>query len=95
MNRLNCWEWSQCGHEPGGANAAKGVCPAALERRTDGVNSGAQAGRCCWAISDTSCTENLKFKLCKCLQCEFMAKVQDEEGIDFVLMEKVLQRLNT
>jgi len=63
MNRLtvkivqrkqNCWEIMRCGREPGGLRADDlGVCPAAADRRFDGVNGGINGGRTCWAVAGT------------------------------------------
>lgn len=52
----NCWEWKKCGREPDGAKASElGICPATVERRTDGANHGKNGGRCCWVIAGTLC----------------------------------------
>lgn len=53
-NSLNCWEFTQCGREPGGRRADDlGVCPAAADGRFDGLNGGINAGRVCWAVAGT------------------------------------------
>jgi len=51
---VDCWEFTGCGREPGGARADDlGVCPAAADRRFDGINSGTNGGRACWIIAGT------------------------------------------
>ena len=51
---LNCWEFTNCGREPGGNRADDlGVCPAAADGRFDGLNDGINAGRVCWAVAGT------------------------------------------
>jgi len=89
MKPLNCWEWKKCGREPGGANAEGDGCVVARERRADGINNGSNGGRYCWAIRDANAETPFKNKLCFCLQCDFLAAVQEQEGVDFVLLDKV------
>jgi hypothetical protein len=51
---LNCWEFTNCGREPGGHRADDlGVCPAGADGRMDGVNGGRNGGRICWAVAGT------------------------------------------
>ncbi|MHC4605998.1 MAG: helix-turn-helix domain-containing protein [Planctomycetota bacterium] len=84
--RTNCWEVVHCGREPGGKNTGEnGVCPAARDEAADGVNSGANGGRVCWAISGTFCgrqadgSEATRF--ISCLICDFFTQVLQEEGL--------------
>ena len=50
--KMNCWEIEECGLEPGGKNvSARGICPAAVEQRADGIHQGVNAGRCCWVVT--------------------------------------------
>lgn len=84
--RTNCWEMLGCGREPGGAEARlKGTCPAAMDASADGVNSGRNGGRVCWAISGTFCgieNENsASRKFISCLSCDFFYQVLQEEGL--------------
>lgn len=54
--KLNCWEYIQCGREPQGTKTGEsGICPAAEDSSFDGINSGKQAGRICWAVAGTLC----------------------------------------
>jgi hypothetical protein len=56
MPKKNCWEVKQCGREPGGSKTADmGVCPAAADSSSDGVNGGKNGGRICWALAGTFC----------------------------------------
>ncbi len=92
--RQNCWEYTHCGREPGGARVdALGICPAALETRLDGANQGRNGGRACWAVDDTACYETIGAKFTECLHCNFLLQVQDEERRDFQLMGELRRRL--
>ncbi len=66
MAKINCWEFKKCGRQPGGTNVAKeGICPASVERRTNGIHGGRNGGRCCWAILATQCSGgNVKANFC-------------------------------
>ena len=80
----NCWEFTQCGKEPGGANVDEsGPCPAALEAGLDGVNGGENAGRLCWAVDGTLCHNHSpapgEDKIASCIACPFFQKVQESE----------------
>jgi hypothetical protein len=81
---LNCWDVKKCGRQPGGAKVAElGVCPAAVEQRLNGANSGKNGGRACWAIAGTLCGGKVQgsfaAKLANCTACEFFQTVQREE----------------
>ncbi len=83
--RINCWEYKGCGREPGGQNAATlGVCPAAMDKSYDGINSGKCAGRFCWAVAGTLCEGGCQGtyadKQASCLECDFFKIVRAEEG---------------
>lgn len=84
MTKQNCWEFKGCGRQPGGAKVAEfGVCPAAVEKKLDGCNSGKNGGRCCWALTGTLCGGKIQgtfaTKLGNCLSCEFFLQVRQEE----------------
>ncbi len=86
---LNCWEYKNCGREPGGSNVTElGVCPAAIEESFDGVNRGENAGRICWFLSRTLCAGivqgDFESKHKSCFKCPFFDKVRTEEGFRFV-----------
>lgn len=84
--KLNCWEFKNCGRQPGGHNVStRGICPASTEKRTNGIHGGKNAGRCCWAVLATNCkgapiaetlyTEKLK----NCMNCDFYKVTFREE----------------
>jgi hypothetical protein len=86
--RLNCWEYKNCGREEGGSKVCElGVCRAALEKRTNGINNGRNGGRACWAIAGTLCGGKVQGsfaqKLASCLSCGFYKSVLREEGMAF------------
>ncbi len=83
--KLNCWEFKKCGRHVGGEKVKElGVCPVASERRTDGINGGRNAGRCCWAIAGTLCggvvQGSFATKAGNCMKCDFYKLVHKEEG---------------
>lgn len=83
--KLNCWEFKNCGREPGGALADQmGICPTALEMKRDGDNGGRAAGRVCWTVPlDNDGEQSLKCCTDKaCLSCHFYKRVQFEEQFD-------------
>ncbi len=85
MEAMNCWEFKNCGREPGGSKTSEfGVCPAAMTEAANGWNSGKNGGRSCWAIAGTFCGSKVQgafaLKLSSCMTCEFFKKVVHEEG---------------
>ena len=85
MAKPNCWEFKNCGREPGGAKTGElGTCPAATEKRTHGVNGGRNGGRACWAITGTLCEGKVQgtfaMKLADCRTCLFYKFVALHEG---------------
>ncbi len=96
--KQNCWEFKNCGRQPGGHRAlSDGVCPAATETRLDGVHGGRNAGRACWVVSGTFCRGEVQGEFAKkfvsCRICDFYVKVMREEGIDFLLAPLLLKKL--
>jgi len=84
-NKQNCWEFMQCGREPGGRNTRKqGICPAAADTAFNNFNQGINAGRVCWLVAGTFCGGKIQGtfaeKHLSCKQCEFYQKVHSEEG---------------
>lgn len=74
-----------CGRELGGKNIGTlGVCPAACEPAFDGFNRGKNAGRLCWLVAGTFCSEVVQGtfaeKRLSCRGCKFYKTVQDDEG---------------
>jgi len=95
MSKQNCWEFKRCGRQPGGAKTAElGECPAAIETRTNGVNSGRNGGRACWALAGTLCGGTVQgsfaSKLSNCMQCEFYQLVGQEEGANHQSSKDIL-----
>ncbi len=94
MKRMNCWEYMKCGREPGGEKVETlGVCPAAIEKRVDGINNGINAGRACWAVPNTNCFSIIDSKFDQCLHCDFFQLVEKEEGRNFVVMGGIIKLL--
>ncbi len=98
--KKNCWEFKQCGREPGGKNVlALGVCPAAIDIRLDGTHGGKNAGRACWVLAGTLCggkpqgTYANKYK--NCHLCDFYQAVRADEKEDFNLAIVLLRMLQT
>ena len=99
MKKLNCWEFNKCGREPGGENTAElGICPAAIEIRTDRMNDGKNAGRACWAVAGTLCQGivdgRFTSKVATCMLCDFYKSVCQDQGDDFQGSAIILDRLN-
>ena len=92
MVKKNCWEVKKCGREENGANAVSlGVCPAANDYTSDGINSGKNGGRICWAVTGTFCGGKVQGsfaqKQISCMVCEVYKEVKREEGRDFRLLK--------
>ncbi len=81
--KINCWEFRNCGMEPGGIFAdIYGPCPVPKMMKFDGVNSGRGAGRACWMVMNSG-TQAEPF-ICRnnrlsCYHCAFFQRVQSEE----------------
>ncbi|MCI5222687.1 MAG: hypothetical protein D3924_08470 [Candidatus Electrothrix sp. AR4] len=85
-NNVNCWEFKECGREPGGKNVSiYGVCPAAVEDRADGIHQGKNGGRCCWVISGAHCKKKKLGEdtaaLTACRECDFYNIVKDSTNV--------------
>ncbi len=96
--KKNCWEFKQCGREPGGSNVKElGMCPASTEPRLDGVHEGYCAGRSCWVVAGTLCGGEIQGSFAKkygdCEKCEFYNSVRKEEGLKFKLSSMLLGQL--
>lgn len=82
--KLNCWEFKNCGRQPGGHKVDElGVCPAAIDRGLDNAHGGKNAGRACWVVAGSLCGGKIQGtyakKLLNCWRCEFMNSVRTEE----------------
>jgi hypothetical protein len=93
MIKLNCWEIKKCGREAGGTKTAElGICPAASDTSSNGINSGKNGGRICWAVAGTFCGGKVQGdfaqKQVSCMSCEVFKKIKIEEGVEsFKLMK--------
>jgi hypothetical protein len=99
MAKRNCWEFKKCGRDrPRGNGAEADICPARTDTRLNGMNSGTNGGRACWAVAGTYCghTAQGKFaaKLEDCAVCDFFFSVMREEGPNFSTVEEILARLH-
>lgn len=88
MAKMNCWEFLNCGRQPGGEKVEElGICPAARKNRLNGKHGGINAGRACWVVAGTYCWGEVQgsvaSKLKNCMECEFYWIVVDEEGGKF------------
>ena len=100
MEKMNCWEFLECGRQPGGSKVAElGVCRASTEIKLNGMNHGKNGGRACWAIAGTLCGGDVQgtfaSKLHNCLQCEFYGLVRKEEGTEFQGGAVILRKLKS
>ncbi|OGH95669.1 MAG: hypothetical protein A2X42_12030 [Candidatus Margulisbacteria bacterium GWF2_38_17] len=94
MSKLNCWEFKNCGREPGGCRVENlGVCSAALESRINSIHDGQNGGRACWAVAGTLCGGKVQgtsaAKLLSCLECDFFKKVRQEEKRNYFPAYKI------
>jgi len=99
VSKLNCWEFTKCGREPGGVNAAsQGVCPSASEETLDGVHGGRNSGRTCWVLAGTFCGGEVAGtaarKIESCRECAFYKLVIQEEGESIVATAGLIRRLH-
>jgi hypothetical protein len=85
--KINCWEFMGCGlyaKRNSALSSSSGTCPAALEKRFDGMHGGMNAGRACWVIPHTMCGNTIQGafeeKCGVCMTCDFYISVLEEEG---------------
>ena len=88
----NCWEYKQCGREPGGAKVDElGVCPVPQEQSVNGINRGKNAGRVCWTVSGSLCGGQVQGSFAQkqenCLKCDFYKGVMKQEGPEFQMFQ--------
>ena len=86
--KMNCWEFCECGREPGGRNAERlSVCQATLDGNNDGTNDGKNGGRYCWAtvgtMSKLMTNCNKAQNIDSCVECHFFKLVKAQEGEGF------------
>ena len=97
--KMNCWEFKKCGRQPGGEKVKElSVCPAAVEKRLNGVHGGRNAGRACWIVAGTYCQGKIQGtfadKYSSCKECDFYQRVREEEYPRFKLSAVLLALLN-
>ena len=97
-DRVNCWEFKNCGRQEGGKHVHDlGVCPASVDNRLDGAHGGTNAGRACWVLVGTLCKGvvqgSFAQKIDNCLECDFYKKVKREEDTRFELTATLLGRI--
>lgn len=90
MHKINCWEIKKCGREQGGERSKElGVCPAASDISVDGLNSGTNGGRICWAIAGTLCRGKIQglfaINEVSCMACEVFKQIKAEEKTNFMI----------
>jgi hypothetical protein len=86
MEKLNCWQFKNCGREKGGLLVELlGECPVPSALKYDGMNGGQGAGRACWLVdSGCICGRSANHPLpSDCQSCEFYRRVlfEEEQGI--------------
>ena len=99
MSRMNCWEFFECGREPGGKKTVElGTCPAAVKTELDSVNDGKNGGRSCWAVAGTLCEGEVQGtyaqKLGNCLKCDFHDFVRGQQREEYASTKKILDIIN-
>ncbi len=100
QHKINCWEFMKCGRGPGqikpgqikssesksrGPNNDKcDICPATIGSSLDGFNEGKMAGRSCWLIAGTFCSNTISGtfaeKIESCRYCDFYRHVNKGSG---------------
>lgn len=88
--KKNCWEYMECGREPGAENVDElGACPAATSDKLDGAHGGKNSGRVCWVVAGTMCACEVEGSFAKkyqdCRKCDFYQLVREEEGDNFLI----------
>lgn len=98
LPKINCWEYTHCGREPGGRlSEEEGVCPASIFMQAEGIHAGKCGGRSCWAVSGTMCGGAVQGtfagKMSNCQNCDFYQLVKMEENDAFESIDSVLKRI--
>jgi len=82
--KLNCWEFNNCGREPGGPKAREfGHCPVVSYSALHGIHGGKNGGRACWVVKGSLCGGSVQGdedqKRSSCWACDFLNLVKREE----------------
>ncbi len=87
--KQNCWEFMDCG--------SKRDCPAFSEDRLNGEHGGVNAGRACWVVAGSFCSDKIKGEFAQsgktCRQCDFYQHVYEEEKDDFKISATLWPKL--
>lgn len=99
MSKLNCWEFNDCGRQPGGKHIANlGVCPVTTEVRLDGTHGGINAGRSCQVVAATLCKgevqRTFEYKFMDCVKCDFYKTVKKEEYPNFMFSSVLIKKIS-
>lgn len=99
MAKINCWEFSQCGRQPGGDHVAEfGECPTVSCFAAHGLNEGINGGRACWAIAGTFCGGVVQGTFIDkhrgCAACDFFHEVVREEKRDLLSVQAIIASIN-
>ena len=92
MKKLNCWEITHCGREPGGNRTDdRSVCPAAVDVSSNGINGGENGGRICWVVAGTFCRGKIQgefaLETVSCMTCDVFKQISAEENVEtFILL---------
>lgn len=96
--KQNCWEFMKCGRQLGGMNVLEfGVCPASTLKNLNGIHSGSNAGRACWAVAGTMChgapQGTFAKKMKSCGRCPFyvLVKKEEEDRVATILLLEIAQ----
>lgn len=93
--KLNCWEYFQCGREVSNQHRSDSVCNVSLISSFNGTNGGSNAGRYCWHVEGSYCISSqanvnkehdrgtVLFKENFCRSCSFRQLVKREEGSSY------------
>src|SRR5512140_2111906 len=97
--KQNCWEFKNCGREPGGRNVVElGVCPVGEDTRLDGIHEGKNAGRACWVLAGSLCGGKVQGtfaqKYSNCKICDFYKLVRKEENGTYQMSGILLNKIS-
>ncbi len=90
-DKINCWEFKECGREPGGNNISElGVCAVSTHEKLNGIHGGINVGRCCWVLLNACFTKterpkNFNEHTARCSKCDFYTLVYESEEVLIVL----------
>lgn len=85
MEKLNCWNFKNCGRYPGGPNSKEfGTCPVTTLEAADGFLGGRAAGRACAFVTGTFCDGSIQGthldKKKDCEKCSYYKALKQQFG---------------